>query len=59
MIISRLAVIFGEPGNKFQENLKILSYFAKNILTNRFRYNIIIKPCRIDEAHIWRHSSVG
>ena len=47
MIISRLAVIFGEPGNKFQENLKILSYFAKNILTNRLRYNIIIKPCRM------------
>ena len=31
----------------FKKNLKILSYFAKNILTNRFRYNIIIKPCRM------------
>ena len=47
MINSRFAAIFGEPGNKFQENLKSLSYFAKNILTNRLRYNIIIKPCRM------------
>ena len=31
----------------FKKNLKILSYFAKNILTNRLRYNIIIKPCRM------------